>query len=368
MKVGYLSMTSYDGPAPGFEIWPAPAGYCDPQIASESMQRSIGMCARADALGFDWVSVSEHHYAPYIMTPNPMVMAGAISQVVKRAKIALLGPLIPLGNPIRIAEEVAMLDSLTGGRIVVLFLRGTPNEQKTFGATGDTRSMTQEGIDLIRKAWTEKEPFDWKGEHYNFAAVSVWPRVRQTPHPPIYGSGNSEESVVYAAEHRMGIAFSFAPTDMVRKWVALYRKEAARCGWTPTPEHVVYRGITYAAQSDELAGAEMGAYFGQKAAESAQFQSATLGGPPILNLVSQPYFVGSAATIIERFQTLRDCGVGVVDLVFGVGTPEKKIAVMELIAKEVLPKVQAWPSTFTDGVHSAAHPGAERAQPAIQGV
>jgi alkanesulfonate monooxygenase SsuD/methylene tetrahydromethanopterin reductase-like flavin-dependent oxidoreductase (luciferase family) len=346
MKVGYLSMTSYDGPAPGIEIWPAPSRYCDPSVASESMQRAIGMCARADALGFDWVSVSEHHYAPYIMTPNSMVMAAAISQVVKRAKIALLGPLIPLANPIRVAEEVAMLDSLSGGRVVVLFLRGTPNEQKTFGATGDTRSMTQEGIDLIQKSWTQGEPFDWKGEHYRFDGVSVWPKPRQSPHPPIYGSGNSEESISYAAERRFGIAFSFAPPEMVKKWIALYRKEAARRGWTPTPEHIVYRGITYVARTDEQATAEMGEYFGRKAAESAQFQAATLGGPPILNLVSQPYFVGSPATVIERFATLRDCGVGVVDMVFGVGTPETKAAVMDTIAREVLPTVQSWPLAF----------------------
>jgi NAD(P)-dependent dehydrogenase (short-subunit alcohol dehydrogenase family) len=130
MKVGYLSMTSYDGPAPGIEIWPAPSRYCDPKIASDSMQRSLTMCARADTLGFDWVSVSEHHYAPYIMTPNPIVMAAAISQVVKRATIALLGPLIPLSNPIRVAEEVAMLDSLSGGRVVVLFPARNPERTK----------------------------------------------------------------------------------------------------------------------------------------------------------------------------------------------------------------------------------------------
>src|SRR6202161_716806 len=152
-------MTAYDGPAPGLEIWPASPHHCDPGIAQASFAHTLAMCARADALGFDWVSISEHHYAPYIMTPNPVVMAAAISQVVKRAKIALLGPLLPLSNPIRVAEEVAMLDSLSGGRVVVLFLRGTPNEQKTFGTVGDTRGMTQEGIDLIRRAWTDLEPF-----------------------------------------------------------------------------------------------------------------------------------------------------------------------------------------------------------------
>jgi alkanesulfonate monooxygenase SsuD/methylene tetrahydromethanopterin reductase-like flavin-dependent oxidoreductase (luciferase family) len=343
MKVSYLSMCPYDGPAPSIEIWPAPSRYCDPQIASDSLRRSIAMCEHADAVGFDWVSVSEHHYAPYIMTPNPVVMAAAISQVVKRAKIALLGPLLPLSNPVRVAEEVAMLDSLSGGRVIVLFLRGTPNEQKTFSTKGDTRGMTQEGIELIRKAWTHTEPFAWNGKHYQFELVSVWPRPRQNPHPPIYGSGNSDESIIFAAERGMGIAFSFAPPDVTKKGIDLYRREAARCGWTPTPEHIIYRGITYAAATDAQAGAEMAEFFGKKAAESAQFQSASLGGPPIVSLVYQPYFVGSPNTIIERFATLRDCGVGIVDMAFGVGTPEQKINVMDVIARDVLPTVQGWP-------------------------
>jgi alkanesulfonate monooxygenase SsuD/methylene tetrahydromethanopterin reductase-like flavin-dependent oxidoreductase (luciferase family) len=180
--------------------------------------------------------------------------------------------------------------------------------------------------------------------------VSVWPRPRQAPHPPIYGSGNSDESVIFAAERRIGIAFSFAPPAVVKKWIALYRREAARVGWTPEPEHIVYRGITYAAETDARANAEMGAFFGQKAAESAQFQSTTLGGPPIVTLVSEPYFVGSSETIIERFATLRDYGVGVVDMVFGVGTPDKRKAVMDVIGRDVLPKVQAWPLSFVDGV------------------
>src|SRR3546814_19541524 len=70
MKVSYLGMTGYDGPAPGFEVWPAPSTYCDPAIAHASIERTLTLCEKADALGFDWVSVSEHHYAPYMMTPK----------------------------------------------------------------------------------------------------------------------------------------------------------------------------------------------------------------------------------------------------------------------------------------------------------
>jgi len=343
MLVSSLCMTGYDGPAPGLEVWPARPAYCDRDIARASYEHSLAMARKADALGFDWISVSEHHYAPYILTPNPCLMAAALSQVTARARIALLGPLVPLVNPVRLAEEIAMLDQLSGGRAVVLFLRGTPNEHRTYDSDpATTRGMTQEGIDLVRKAWTEEEPFAWHGEHFSFGNVAVWPRTVQAPHPPIYGSGNSEESVRFAAERGMGIAFSFAPVDVVAQWIALYREEAARAGWQPGPEHVIYRGIAYAAQSDAAAQEDMAAFFGRKAAEQAKIQQETMGGPPVVPLITEPYFVGGPDTLKARFEALRDCGVGVVDLAWGIGDPAQREAAMERFAADVLPAVQAF--------------------------
>jgi alkanesulfonate monooxygenase SsuD/methylene tetrahydromethanopterin reductase-like flavin-dependent oxidoreductase (luciferase family) len=248
---------------------------------------------------------------------------------------------VPLVNPVRLAEEIAMLDQLAGGRVVVLFLRGTPNEHRTYDSdTAATRAMTQEGIDLIRKAWSEEEPFAWSGKHYQFSTVSVWPRTLQDPHPPIYGSGNSEESVRFAAERRMGIAFSFAPPDVVADWVKLYHAEAEKAGWQPGPSHVIYRGIAYAAQSDAKAQEDMGAFFGMKAMEQAQFQQEAMGGPPVVPLITEPYFVGGPDTLKGRFETLRDCGVGVVDLAWGIGDPAQRETAMDRFAADVLPVVQ----------------------------
>lgn len=342
MLVSSLCMTGYDGVAPGLEIWPANPKYCDRETARASFAHSLAMSSKADRLGFDWVSVSEHHYAPYIMTPNPCVMAGALSQATSKAKIALLGPLAPLVNPIRLAEELAMVDQLSGGRLVVLFLRGTPNEHRTYdNDPSTTRGMTEEAIDLISNIWSADDNFSWDGQHYRFSTISVWPRTVQTPHPPIYGSGNSAESVRFAAKRRMGIAFSFAPLDTVRDWVKLYRQECEKAGWRPGPEQVIYRGIAYAAQSDGEAHDDMGAFFGKKAAEQAQIQQATLGGPPLAPLISEPYFVGGPQTLIDRFEALRDCGVGVVDLAWGIGDPGQREAALDCFAGNVLAKVQS---------------------------
>ena len=356
MKLSYLCMTGYDGPAPGIEIWPASPEFCKPDVAQRSYARYLDMAEAAENLGFDWVSVSEHHYAPYQMTPNPMIMASAIIQRTRRVRIALLGPLVPLNNPVRLAEEVAMLDALSGGRIEVLFLRGTPNEHKTYDTPVElTKKMTQEGIDVILKAWTSEEPFSWEGEQYQYSTVSIWPHITQQPHPPVFGSGNSEDSVVFAAKRRLGIAFSFAPPEMVAKWIALYRAECATAGWEPTPNHVLYRGITYCAASDEQAYADMEAFFGKQNEEQSKLQSKTLGGPPVLDLVARPYFIGGPETMIRKFEALRDIGVGICDLPFVVGWPEQQRASLELFGKAVLPVVQKWDTTrFLDTVAIAA--------------
>lgn len=343
MKVSYLCMTGYDGPAPGIAIWPASPEFCFPDVAQGSYARYLDMVEAAEALGFDWVSVSEHHYAPYQMTPNPMIMASAIIQRTKKVRVALLGPLVPLNNPVRLAEEVAMLDALSGGRLEVLFLRGTPNEHKTYGTPADlTKQMTREGIDLILKAWTSEKPFAWEGEQYQFETISIWPRITQQPHPPVFGSGNSEDSVVFAAKRRIGIAFSFAAPETVSDWIELYRAECAKEGWEPTPDHVIYRGIAYCAPTDEQSVSDMIAYFGQQAEAQGKLQSATLGGPPVLDLVAKPYFVGSPETLIEKFRVLHDIGVGVCDLPFVVGSPEQQRASLDLFGAEVLPVVQGW--------------------------
>src|SRR5205814_8270507 len=130
----------------------------------------------ADRVGFDWVACSEHHYSSSSLSPNPILLAAAVSQHLKRAKIALLGPTLPLTNPVRVAEEFAMLDNLTGGRLVAGLLRGTPNEFATYGINPDeTRAQYEEGIELVRKALTEPQPYGWQARHYQYPTISIWP-------------------------------------------------------------------------------------------------------------------------------------------------------------------------------------------------
>jgi len=162
MQVSYFETARYQVP-PGVPAeWPVPPGAYDPDAGAQAYQGMVDRVQYVEELGFDWVSVSEHHYSPRILTPNTAVSASYIAARSKTIKIAVLGPIVSQSNPVQVAEELAMLDNLAEGRLVVGLLRGTTNEYLTFGLNpAEARERTTEGMELFLKAWTESQPFGW---------------------------------------------------------------------------------------------------------------------------------------------------------------------------------------------------------------
>ena len=125
-------------------------------MGTQTFQSTIERLQFVEDLGFGLVSLSEHHYGARILTPSPIVMASHMAAHLHNIKIAVLGPIISLNNPVRVAEEFATLDNLTQGRLVVGLLRGTTNEYLVYDVKPEeARAKTTEGMELILKAWTE---------------------------------------------------------------------------------------------------------------------------------------------------------------------------------------------------------------------
>src|SRR5579884_1192932 len=255
MKASFLPATTYGVQAVYEMGWPSPPGLFEPELGLRMMEDMFEQATHAEEVGFDWISFSEHHYSPLlVLSPNPAIFAAAVTQRIKRAKIALFGPILPLHNPIHVAEEVAMLDVLSGGRLLLLFLRGVPYELRAFSVNlEETRAMTQEATRLISRALTDPQPFSWEGKYYHYQTVSVWPGLIQRPHPPLYSTGNSFESAAFAASQRHGLALSFAPPSYVAQIISHYRAEAARHGWEPQADQIIFRGNLIATDTDEEA-------------------------------------------------------------------------------------------------------------------
>src|SRR4029453_3090786 len=165
-------------------IW-CPNKLFDPALGSDLYREYIDTLAYADELGFDGVCVNEHHQNAYGLMPSPNLIAAALTQRTKRVKIAVIGNALPLYNPpLRVAEEFAMLDVLSGGRLVAgMVIGGGPGDFPYCLAPPPAREKLKGALNLILAAWTRPGPFGWNTKHYFYRYVNPWPRPIQKPHP-----------------------------------------------------------------------------------------------------------------------------------------------------------------------------------------
>jgi alkanesulfonate monooxygenase SsuD/methylene tetrahydromethanopterin reductase-like flavin-dependent oxidoreductase (luciferase family) len=363
MKAAFFSSVFYMAPAPGG--WPAASTGYAPQEARRSMQTALEQFRLADDVGFDWVTVAEHHFGPMGLTPNPMVFAGALTQVVKRARIALLGPNVPILNPVRVAEEFAMLDTLTDGRVIAGMMRGTPNEYVTYNINpAESRAIFEEALLLIRHAWTQTQPFGWQGRHFQFRSISLWPRPVQQPHPPIFISGSSPESAAFAAHNRLSLGLAVTTVPQAAKSVAIYRNAAREAGWTPLADDILYRLSFHVAESDAQARADLQdsrrlpqrlspvranpaleatvaatGYYGVDL--SKQRARMLLGQGVEEQIAAGQVIIGSPDTVRSQIRAIADqLGAGVLDLVPAFQSGEPTMRSIRLFGETVLPCIR----------------------------
>lgn len=239
--------------------WPISNSRFDGARAMEMFRTYIHAKVYAEECGFDAIGCNEHHMSPFGMMPNPTLIAAAVTERTARAEIQLSGNIVPLTNPIRIAEEYAMIDVMSGGRLMAGFMRGIPHEYVAYNIPPDESwPRMREAVALILKAWTEPEPFGWEGEHYQFRAVSIWPKPVQKPYPPLLMSGGSPTSARFAAQHRavMGI-LRVTNFDQARELIGYYTEKAREDGWEPGPEQFMVGVPTAVAETFEEARAEL---------------------------------------------------------------------------------------------------------------
>lgn len=176
----------------------------DPGRAHGMYNEFLDELEQADALGFDGICVNEHHANGYGLMPSPNLMAAALARRTRDAALVVMGNSLALYNPpLRVAEEMAMLDCISGGRVVAGFPVGTPMD--TCFAYGQNpsqlRARYHEAHDLILRAWTEPGTFTFHGRYHQQRYVNPWPRPLQKPHPPIWiPGGGSVETWRWCAE------------------------------------------------------------------------------------------------------------------------------------------------------------------------
>ncbi len=232
-----------------------PNTYFDPEKAHTLYSNYHDQYQLADEVGFDGIMSNEHHSSYWCMKPSVNVDAAVITQRTKKAKIAMLGNVIAVNDPVKMAEEIAMLDCISGGRIISGFVRGTAVETLHAGyPPTENRPRFEEAHDLIVKCWTEPGPFRWDGEYWPHRMVNPWVVPIQKPHPPVWFPGTgSPESVIWAAKHRYPYMNLGSLLDLTKQLKGIYHETAAAEGYQAGPEHFGYLIRCLVADTDEKA-------------------------------------------------------------------------------------------------------------------
>jgi alkanesulfonate monooxygenase SsuD/methylene tetrahydromethanopterin reductase-like flavin-dependent oxidoreductase (luciferase family) len=240
-------------------VWvDVPIDYYDPVRGHEVYHEYLDELLYADELGFDGICVNEHHQNAYGLMPSPNLMGSILGRQSKNANVVVMGNSVALYNPpIRVAEEFAMLDVLSGGRLVAGFPVGTPMDSCfVYGEPPATlREKYREGVDLIMKAWAAREPFTFNGKYTQLRYVNTWPRPIQQPHPPVWiPGGGSVETWEWCVRNGFNYSYlSYFGFQSGKDVMAGYWDTVDKLGADPNPYSAGFLQFVGVADTDEEA-------------------------------------------------------------------------------------------------------------------
>jgi alkanesulfonate monooxygenase SsuD/methylene tetrahydromethanopterin reductase-like flavin-dependent oxidoreductase (luciferase family) len=329
----------------------------------------------AEELGFDHFWFYEHHVTPRIPMPSPNLMIAAAARATSTIRLGNMVNVLPYRHPLLVAEEVAMLDAMTDGRLDVGLGRGgiKPEEWQAFGVEqGRSRDIFDEAYRLLLRIWAD-ENFTHAGEFFRVEKrTPLSPPLVQRPHPPLYVGAQSPESLRWAAENDIPFGQIDALIESCKRDQDFYREIQVASGHKPTPRLFLTLPV-YVAESDERARRESYPYIVQYAQKWARYIEVTDVSPyrdddivrqrtPILHAMSfdelvdrGPALVGSAETVRAKIETYRAAlDIAVLVCVFSlVSMPHAMVQrsmrnfaarVMPALAAPLPPARVGWPS------------------------
>ena len=266
MKVFVFDLLAYDANLDhlkdgGPELpYPLAKRHFDAATAQRTYEEHLDAWEALDRFGYDGVGFNEHHCSPYGLMNSPNLMAASAAQRTKNLKLLIYGNLLPVHQPLRLAEELAMIDCLSKGRLISGFARGIPREYQVHNIPlAESRARFEEAYDIITRAWTE-EVFSYDGRFWSYQDVALWPRPVQQPHPPIWiPIVGSKESIEFAAAHDIPITPGLGRARGLRDdIIRYYTKCLTDAGHRITPNHLSLGITAYVADSKAQALKEYG--------------------------------------------------------------------------------------------------------------
>lgn len=298
-----------------------------PTIYERAFQRIDVM----ERTGYDAVWLAEHHFSTYSVCPSIHMMGTHVAARTERLRIGTAVSLAPFYHPLRLAEEVALLDVLSDGRVNWGAGRGfDPTEFRTFGIDfAESHARFREAVDLVLRAW-QSERLSYHGEFYDFDGVEVLPKPLQSPHPPVWLASTSPDAIRWSAQHGYSILMDPHGThrDIGIKR-GLYAEELEKAGHTIAGREIPIARNIALAETQEAAEAI--------AQRGAQFMFGSYLPPGVGSATRAPQktvpagsFIGSdtADSHEERIENY-------VRNVVICGTPEKVVDDLQRMAEEI---------------------------------
>ncbi len=358
-----------------------PNDMCDSQMVHKYLNWNLDELELADDLGFDAVGVNEHHQNAYGFPVAPNLIASVMARRKSDAGIVVLGNTIPLYNPpLRVAEEYALLDCLSGGRLVAGLPVGSPPD--TVGNYGlpptQVRERYYEAHKLITEAWTRKGPFPFNGRFTKLRHVNPWPLPIQKPHPPIWlAGGGSVETWKFATDHNYTYSYlSFSGLKQAKSMMQGYWNQVEAAGLDDNPYRAGFAQAIVVAETDAEAeklylphlrnfyakSLHIPAYMqtppgflSKKSVEFSMNQGVKRGeGKRLLGDISKASWKdftetygmvvgGSPETVVQQLEEgIRDLRIGHLMAIMQLQSMDKELTEysMRLFAERVLPKLR----------------------------
>lgn len=309
-----------------------------------ALRRYLRHAERAEAGGFDSVWLAERHFTAYGTIGNPVVLAAAVAERTSRIRIGFAALILALHNPFRLAGELAVLDVLSGGRLLVGVGSGRAGVEARALGLGfeDPHPLFDEAVALLPRIWSG-EAFDHAGPHFPADFPGTRLRPEQRPHPPLLRAIVHDDSAVAAARARMPMLLGRFPQARLRPSVDIYRRTLAETGAgedeiaellrrSAALRHVVIAPTDREAHA--VAREAMGGYIARA------------------NEVNEPHELdefleracvhGSAPMVAERLAEVADLGLGtaIAWADFGGIDPAHADRTLESLIEEVLPAVE----------------------------
>ena len=264
MFIGHFTERPYQDPKSGFfgatglpikDLSLSNSNF-DPILGADLYNRYLDERVYAEEMGFDGLMLNEHHSTPFCMGGAMNIEAGILARITKKAKIVLLGNILPIwDDPLWLVEQLSIIDMISKGRLVSGWVRGTGRESVAHNASPPYNwERFQEAHDFIIKAWTTPGPFRWEGKHFNYRYVNPWVRPYQKPHPHIWLPGVvSRDSLRWAAKNRIPYIMLATQLEPTRQAFQIYHDFAAEFGYESGSQNLGYLWKVHVDETEELA-------------------------------------------------------------------------------------------------------------------